>query len=429
MNKKKVLLILIVVFIFFLVMGIILFNYKKHSDERKKSTEEQQKRVQEIKDSYSNYITGEKLECNDKICNLLNEYIDIHQQINDLEVTDLELSEINNIDNSITVYNNLKDTISSWNYDNIDKYLKKYQDYEKKTILEIYNSSEITKSFKNDEKAKSELLKTIDNNLEILDFLVENDANFISTNYNIIYVTEEFKKEFSKYDLGITLVSIEEAYGKKIPILTYHGVDDNVWGNSSLFVRPGNFENQMQYLYENGYKTLFLSEIGQAAYYDKPVIITFDDGYLDMYTIAYPIMKARNIKSNMFIITDWLDGSVYMNPSMVKELSDSGLVEIGSHTVSHVHLNTLSYEEQEYQLKTSKEYLENLIGKEVNTIAYPYGQRNIDTLNIARNYYRFAVTTESGANYTKTYNGSSLLLRRFNMQRGTSFESFKSFVG
>ena len=185
----------------------------------------------------------------------------------------------------------------------------------------------------------------------------------------------------------------------------------------------------MKYLSENGFTTLFLSEIGFASNYEKPIILTFDDGYMDMYTIAYHIMKSYGIKSNMYIISGWLDGEVYMNSDMVKDLSNSGLVEIGSHTVSHVHLSTLSYEEQEKELFESKQDLENITGKKINTIAYPYGQRNYETLQIAKKYYDYAVTTDSGANYANTYMSSSLILKRYNMQRGTSFETFKNIVG
>ena len=428
MNKKKGILLVI------MIIGVILifssFLMIKHNKELQKKEEEKRKeRIGIIHSTYRNYLTGEKLECDNNICELLNNYLDVHEKINSFEVTPLELNEINDIDGSLAHYEEVKQDLYNWQYDDINKYLKEYKDYEKNAFLDIYNDSDITKSIEADLDKKAELLKSIENNIDILNFLVENDDNFISNNYSIVYLTDDFKNAFSSFNLDIPLVSMEQAYGKRIPILMYHGVDDNVWGNSSLFVVPSNFEQQMDYLSQNGYTTLFLSEIGSATNYEKPVIITFDDGYLDMYTIAYPIMKARGIKSNMYIITSWLDGEVYMTPQMVKELSDSGLVEIGSHTLNHVHLNSLSYEEQEKELVESKQYLENLIGKEVITIAYPYGQRNIDTLNIAKNYYRFAVTTEGGANYSKTYAGSSLLLKRYNMQRGTGFETFKSFVG
>ena len=113
---------------------------------------------------------------------------------------------------------------------------------------------------------------------------------------------------------------------------------------------------------------------------------------------------------------------------MVKELSNSGLVEIGSHTVSHVYLASKGYDEQERQLKESKEYLENLLGKEIDTIAYPYGSYNSNTLTIAKKYYKYAVTTSSGANYSGSYSNSTLTLKRYNIQNTTGIETFKKIV-
>ena len=430
MDKKKKLLICLIinVILLFIACGIIFFQKQRNNLEKKSIEEERINSVININNVYGNYTFGNKVECDNELCNYLNYTLDIHKKLNEYNISSIKLNDIIDLNESLEKLKLIKNDISNLDYDNINKYISIFNKYEKEAFLEIYNDSVITKSVNDDKEIQKSLLKQLSNNLQILEYLSQNDDNFISTNNSIIYLNEDFRNEFTKFNLDIPMVSVEQAYGKRIPILMYHGVDDNIWGNTSLFVIPSNFEKQMDYLVENGYTTLFLSEIGNAVNYEKPVIITFDDGYLDMFTIAYPIMKARNIKSNMYIITNWLDGNIYMTPKMVKSLSDSGLVEIGSHTLNHVHLNKLSYSEQETELIESKKFLEELLGKEVNTIAYPYGQRNIDTLNITKQYYKFAVTTESGANYSKTCNGLSLILKRYNMQRTTSFETFKRFV-
>ena len=426
MNKKRAILICLIINIILLLLCSFLI-YKKQK-EKKIDNEQRETRILEIKELYSPYIDGKKLECDDNLCNYLNNLTNFHNEIEKYESIDISLDSIMNKEINLDDLNKQKGNINNIKHDDINKYLKSMSKYEKEAFLNIYNDSKITKSIEDDLNAKETILKSIDDNINILDYLIDNESNYMVYGNKIVYYNDNFKNVFTSFGLDIDLLSETEAFGKRIPILMYHGVDDSIWGNASLFTKPSEFEKQMQYLSDNEYTTLFLSEIDQAVNYEKPVIITFDDGYMDMYTIAYPIMKAHNIKSNMYIISGWLDDNVYMNADMVKELSDSNLVEIGSHTVSHVHLNTLSYEEQEKQLLESKETLESITGKKINTIAYPYGQRNYDTLVIAKKYYDYAVTTESGPNYSKVFIGSTLLLKRYNIQRGTSFETFKNVV-
>ena len=79
---------------------------------------------------------------------------------------------------------------------------------------------------------------------------------------------------------------------------------------------------------------------------------------------------------------------------MLKEMSNSGLIEIGSHTASHPKLNTLDKEGIEYEFKNSKEVLESIIKKDITTIAYPSGLYNQDVLDIAQKYYDYGVSTD-----------------------------------
>ena len=111
---------------------------------------------------------------------------------------------------------------------------------------------------------------------------------------------------------------------------------------------------------------------------------------------------------------------------MVKELSNSGLIEIGSHTMHHVYLGAQSDEKQEEEMRDSKADLETLLGKEINTIAYPYGSANSNTYTIAAKYYRYAVTTVSDYNYANTL--GYLSLKRHKIGRGIALQSFKYIV-
>lgn len=426
-NKKKIFLVCCFVLIIITLFSS-LFIYKKRL-ELKKNDDAQKEKINILKEKYSLYAEGKKVNCSEELCDYLNGLVDMHYLIENASVDSLSLNDFLNKDIVLDELNTQKNTFESFEYTDINKYLKSFNNDEKDAFLNIYRNSIVTENIEEDREKIDTYLKEINQNIEIINYLNDNSNKYTIINNKVVYFNNEFRDKFQSYKLNIPIISDEEAFGKRIPILTYHGVDDDIWGNSSLFVKPSEFEKQMKYLNENGFTTLFLSEIGYASNYEKPIILTFDDGYMDMYTIAYPIMKSYGIKSNMYIISGWLDGEVYMNSDMVKDLSNSGLVEIGSHTVSHVHLSTLSYEEQEKELFESKQDLENITGKKINTIAYPYGQRNYETLQIAKKYYDYAVTTDSGANYANTYMSSSLILKRYNMQRGTSFETFKNIVG
>ena len=425
-NKKKIFLVCCFVLIIITLFSS-LFIYKKRL-ELKKNDDAQKEKINILKEKYSLYAEGKKINCSEELCDYLNGLVDMHYLIENASVDSLSLNDFLNKDIVLDELNTQKNTFESFEYTDINKYLKSFNNDEKDAFLKIYRNSIVTENIEGDREKIDVLLKEINQNIEIINYLNDNSNKYTIINNKVVYFNNEFRDKFQSYKLNISIISDEEAFGKRIPILTYHGVDDEVWGNSSLFVKPSEFEKQMKYLSENGFTTLFLSEIGFASNYEKPIILTFDDGYMDMYTIAYPIMKSYGIKSNMYIISGWLDGEVYMNSDMVKDLSNSGLVEIGSHTVSHVHLSALSYEEQEKELFESKQDLENITGKKINTIAYPYGQRNYETLQIAKKYYDYAVTTDSGANYANTYMSSSLILKRYNIQRGTSFETFKNIV-
>lgn len=162
---------------------------------------------------------------------------------------------------------------------------------------------------------------------------------------------------------------------KKIPILMYHHVADK---NGSLYVRPDIFVKQMDYLVQKGYVTVTLPEIvahlavGQNLP-PKTVAMTFDDGYLDNYSNAYPVLTQRNLKATIFIITQLLGGSEYLTWEQVREMAGNSLITIGDHTLSHRALPKLSKEEMRNEILSAKNILEANLGIKVSVFAYPYG--------------------------------------------------------
>jgi len=182
-----------------------------------------------------------------------------------------------------------------------------------------------------------------------------------------------------------------------IPVLMFHSIT-NVKGNE-LQTSKEQFKQEMQYLKDKGYTTLTLTEVYDFFQKNKPipkksVVITFDDGYLDNYTNAYPILKQFGFKATIFDITSTVDTSAnYLNSAQLKELSSNG-IDIEPHTITHPYLNKLSYDQQYKELKISKDFIETLLSKTVKFVAYPYGEWNQDTIKAVKNIgYTMAFTT------------------------------------
>lgn len=195
--------------------------------------------------------------------------------------------------------------------------------------------------------------------------------------------------------------------GEEIPVLMYHCVTTEK--GEPIKVNVKDFDKQMKYLKTNGYTTLTLDDL--YGYFlnknnipEKSVVITFDDGYKDNYTNAYPILKKYGFNATIFIITEMINkGSDYITIDNAKELDRNG-VKIENHTLNHKHLNTLSYTEQLKEIKESKDFIEKNLNKKVNYIAYPYGEYNDDTINIVKSLgYKMGFTT--GGRWSSINNG------------------------
>jgi len=200
----------------------------------------------------------------------------------------------------------------------------------------------------------------------------------------------------------------------KIPVICYHSINKDPSGKSPIIISPEKFRQHLQTIKDNGYTTLTMSQFNDYIFGDKPipeksVLLTFDDGYMDNYTNAFPILKEFNMNATVFVISSYLDGDIYMSPSNIKEMSDYG-IDIESHTVSHLRLSELSYEQQFNELKNSKQTIEKITGKPVISIAYPEGKYNEDTTKaVLETGYSMGFTIDRG--YVGIGDNSTLLSR------------------
>jgi len=159
-----------------------------------------------------------------------------------------------------------------------------------------------------------------------------------------------------------------------VPILAYHKVstDDTIYT-----INPELFDRQMQYLAENGFTAISLPQLadGLAGKRDlpaKPVVITFDDGYEDNFTTALPILEKYGLRAAVFIAVNKVGQPGYMSWDQMQAMQARN-IDIGSHTLSHTALTTLSPAQWEQEIQNSKLELEQRLSKPVTFLAYPHG--------------------------------------------------------
>ena len=200
-----------------------------------------------------------------------------------------------------------------------------------------------------------------------------------------------------------------------VPILRYHKVNpDPKTGGLGLRVLPADFDWEMRYLKQNGYHSVNLGALVDhfqkgTKLPDKPIVITFDDGYQDNYRYAYPILKKYGFTATIFVVANTVGGinefdyKAHIQPknkmltwNQIKEMNDNGIT-IGAHTLDHVHLAKISQAEAKRQIFKSKIILGNELGQDILYFSYPYGEYNqADAKMVKESGYLAATTTQLG---------------------------------
>jgi peptidoglycan/xylan/chitin deacetylase (PgdA/CDA1 family) len=218
---------------------------------------------------------------------------------------------------------------------------------------------------------------------------------YLAISIIILAVSITGYKNFFGIDSGLSFSSIKSiAANKSIPIISYHCISKAESGNLTMYVSPQTFEKQIKYIKDNGYTPISFGDINNADKIHKPVIITFDDGYEDNFTNAYPILRKYKVKATVFLIADFIGKPNYLSISQINSMKD--IIDFESHTMSHRRLTDLNPEQMEYEISKSKTTLENLLNKKIDVIAYPYGSYNEKTIEITKKYYSYGVTFTFG---------------------------------
>lgn len=192
----------------------------------------------------------------------------------------------------------------------------------------------------------------------------------------------------------------------RVPILVYHYVeyvtDLRDTTRKSLNITPYIFEKQLTSLIDAKFNFITARDLGEylngkKILPDRPVILTFDDGYKDFYTDVFPILKKHHVVATQYVVPGFTDKLNYMTTDEVKEIAKSGLVEIGAHTMHHAYLPKLFYESALKEIVDSKSELEEKYGVTVVSFAYPYGAFDDNIAKMVEEAgFTNAVTTKGG---------------------------------
>jgi peptidoglycan/xylan/chitin deacetylase (PgdA/CDA1 family) len=195
----------------------------------------------------------------------------------------------------------------------------------------------------------------------------------------------------------------------RVPVLEYHYVRVNPVASDrlgfNLSVTPPDFAAQMDWLDARGYHPVDLNDL--RAYFQtnlplpaRPVVLTFDDGYADFYTAAFPVLQAHGFKAVSYIVPGFLGRPNYMTPEQVN-LIDQGGIEVAAHTMHHVDLKQASPAARALEIGGSRTVLEQMVGHPVLDFCYPSGQYDANVIAaVMRAGFQSATTEVPGTRHT-----------------------------
>lgn len=192
---------------------------------------------------------------------------------------------------------------------------------------------------------------------------------------------------------------------RKLTILTYYSIDNS---GSAISISPVLFSQHLRYLKEKHFTVITLSEglkllTGHEPLYKK-VVLTFDDGYENFHSRAFPLLSQYHFPATVFVVARYVgresswdkknraSAQRLMNWSQVEKLSHSG-IEFGSKSLTHRDLTRISIDEVREEVEESRTMIEEHVGKGVHIFSYPFGLYNSTVREMVRKHYDAAVGT------------------------------------
>jgi peptidoglycan/xylan/chitin deacetylase (PgdA/CDA1 family) len=227
-----------------------------------------------------------------------------------------------------------------------------------------------------------------------------------------------------------------------VQVLCYHrmGTPGTSNGQSRMTVSADRFAEQIDWLLDNGYRVVTLSDVaafmaGRLALPPRSVVLTFDDGYESFHRLAWPILRKHGLPATVFVYTDFVGAADALSWPQLRELAASGLVDVQAHSRMHSNLAQRGAEESdeawrariELEVRAPREVLLRQLGAAAGPIhfyAYPFGDANENARNVLRRQgYDLAVTVTPGG---VAFHAHPLMLRRTMILGSHDLEAFKA---
>lgn len=239
---------------------------------------------------------------------------------------------------------------------------------------------------------------------------------------------------------------------EQLIVIMYHHLSEKSSLLNDYVITPNEFESDLKYLKNNGYKSVTTAQIKNGNIPEKAVLITFDDGFLSNYKYAKPLLEKYNMTAVCAVIgslmveytenPNTISDCAYMDINTVNEMLTSGVFEIASHTYDMHKFDTRkgcskmkNESETDYTSVLIKDLTEfnnlyfNSFNSTTDIIAFPYGEYSNLTVNIAQeNGYKIMLTCEEKINTLVKNNNSPIILGRFNRPHGKSSEEFFAHI-
>jgi peptidoglycan/xylan/chitin deacetylase (PgdA/CDA1 family) len=264
------------------------------------------------------------------------------------------------------------------------------------------------------------------------------------TGFELVHCEYDMRKIFPQTDAFYRRVLLEKniAAFHELPVLMYHRVVEQAPDHSkyNIYVTRANLEKQLQFLKVRGFETLTFEDLMTRRVPERPVILTFDDGYEDNYHGLFPLLRKYGMKAVVYLLGNRKHQNNFwdipqgepeaplLKERQILEMAQSGLVEFGAHSMNHARLTDLKPEEARKEVVGAKKSIEGLLQKPVVSFAYPYGIYDEETKKItAEAGYTFGIAV--GGRFTR-FGDDLMEIRRVHMFPHSSLlDLFKKTTG
>ncbi len=179
-------------------------------------------------------------------------------------------------------------------------------------------------------------------------------------------------------------------------ILMYHSVENST--PDGMNITPDVFEKQIIYLKKKRLKFVTISNLITSRDTRKKVALTFDDGFENNYTEMFPILRKHNVCATIYLAPNIKDIKK-LNSVQIKEMQESGIIEFGAHTMTHVNLKNSDKETARQEIIESKNVVEKLTGAKCQSFAYPFGRYDQKDVQLVKDAgFNSALTTKKQIN-------------------------------